>query len=240
MPIEDMCKYELNPETCEVECIPLIAKNTEILTVEQMISDDKRYGTLKPRNGKYFTFKVKDMPQEELPRKTILKAVQHGLNRIRFHTTLHIKHEKDDSITPDITIIGRTPATDERKEMSPNTIMYAYYPINDLNNPNRGIVVVNTDFDYTVDGTVIPIPGTNSKKKTIDMDQVFGHEFGHTFGLPHDNHRGTLMYPYNSEDSEFSHERDISRFQAKIGKTTRSKELYKLIIKWFYHRSDHY
>ncbi len=235
-PVEyKICKYELN-DKCEVQCLT-VGKATQILTVEEMIKDDKRYGNLKPRNGKHFTFKVIDMPQEELPRKTIVKAVQHGLNRLRFHTQLSIKQKKTGDT--DLTIIGRTPKTDERDEMSINTIMYAYYPITALSSKDRGIIVVNTDFDFTVNGISVPLP-TGGSKKTIDLDQVFGHEFGHSFGFPHDQQRQTLMNPYENHGSEFSSDRDIARFQAKLGKTTRSVHLYKRIMKWFRHRSDHY
>ena len=117
----EICKYELN-SSCEVECLT-IGKTTEVLTVPEMIEDDKRYGTLEPRNGKYFTFKVIDMPKEELPRKTIVKAAQHGLNRLRFHTNLNIRQTKDTTQPTDLTIIGRTPKTDERTDMSVKTIM---------------------------------------------------------------------------------------------------------------------
>ena len=124
--------------------------------------------------------------------------------------------------------------------MGERTIMYAYFPIADITHELRGLVVVNTDFDYTVDGKMIPVPNSNNLKKSIDMDQVFGHEFGHSFGLPHDHQRDTLMNPYENTGSEFCHDRDIARFQAKLGKYTRSEHLYKRILKWFFHRSDNY
>ena len=48
---------------------------------------------------------------------------------------------------PDFKIYFRT--TDDDSLLNSNTLMYHYYPISDLDSPNRGVCVVNTDFTWT-------------------------------------------------------------------------------------------
>ena len=223
--MKQICKLQFDKKNR----IVTTAKKTNFRNIEDLIEHDKHFGILKPRNGKYFTFKIINMSEEELSYRQIRKAVRYGLRRIKFKTNIKIRYRKNPSTLTDLTIIGRTPSTDERKEMDNNTIMYAYFPIDDFDDPDRGIVVVNTDVDFTAHG----------RNNTVDMDQVFTHEFGHSFGLPHDGNEKSIMYAYEN-NVDILHERDILRFQAKYGKRTWKKGMEERVLRMFRIRSEDY
>lgn len=202
----------------------------EKLTIQQQIEEDKKYGIFKPRNGKYFTYKVHG-EDVEITHKRVIKAVQFGFKRWSIYADFKVKKARGNDI-PDFNIYFKSVSEDPL--LKANTIMYHYYPISDLNNPLRGKCVINKDFYYTADGKI-----TNGKR-TMDIDQIICHEFGHGFGLPHDKTYRTVMYYAASGMSEYPSSRDISRIQAKMGKTKKSSQRIKRWLRWLFIKSERY
>ncbi len=220
------------------------AKDT-IRTIEQQIQFDKRYGNFTPRNGKYFTFKVYS-GDKEISHKTVVKAVHYAFKGWTIRTKIKVKRARKNEL-PDFRIYFRTVAEDPL--LKKNTIMYHYYPISDVNNPKRGVCVINADFYYTVHGNPISMheidpdnypEDTKITGKTMDIDAIIRHEFGHGFGLPHDEKSPTVMYYSAGGMAEFPAPRDIARIQAKLGVSTLSKYRVFRWMLWLRYRSDNY
>jgi len=216
--------------------------------INEMVENDKKYGVMTPRNGNYFTFRVSNTHDLELTDKEMIRAVtlawQHWSKRINI---IMRKAKKDEE--PDFRVIFRTPGTDERNSLTDRTIMYHYYPINKLDSPYRGLCVVNSMFYYTVHGRAVSMhevdpdnypPDTNAQGSTIDIDQVFTHEFGHGIGLPHDKMTYNLMSPNYGIMSEFPTERDVFRGVKKYGVPPRPPHWYSRWARYLRHRSDNY
>lgn len=203
---------------------------TEELTIHQQIEEDKKYGTFKPRNGKYFTFKVYG-DDIEITHKRVIRAVHLGFKRWSIYADFRVRKARRNDI-PDFNIYFRSVSEDPI--LKKTTIMYHHYPINSLTNPNRGKCVINKDFFYTADGKII------DGRRTMDIDQVICHEFGHGFGLPHDKAIHTIMYYSEGGMSEYPSSRDIARIQAKMGKTKKSSWIIKRWLRWLFIKSERY
>lgn len=225
----------MNEKYCEIIlkndiAVSVDGATDEKLSIEERIEEDKKYGIFKPRNGKYFTYKVHG-EDVEITHKRVIKAVQFGFKRWSIYADFRVKKARRNDI-PDFNIYFKTPSEDPL--LNKNTIMYHYYPINDLNNPLRGKCVINKNFTYTASGKI-----TNGKR-TMDIDQIICHEFGHGFGLPHDKEFRTIMYYSEGGMSEYPSSRDISRIQAKMGKTKKSSWIIKRWLRWLFNRSERY
>jgi len=151
----------LTPLICHVIMSPngqVNFESSEIkgLTIIQTIKDDKRHGTFRPANGKYFTYAVfnEDL---EFKQKQIHKAVRYAYKRWSIYGKLpKLKRvSKDFQGIIDFKIKFRTVDTDPDKKLTKNTIMYHYYPINKLDHPLRGLCVVNKRFFFTSHGDEI-------------------------------------------------------------------------------------
>ncbi len=223
------------PKYCEIilrngQAVSLEGTTDKKLTIQQRIQEDKKYGLFKPRNGKYFTYRVHGQ-DVEITHKRVIKAVQLGFKRWSIYADFKVKKARGNEI-PDFNIYFRSVSEDPL--LKKNTIMYHYYPISDLNNPLRGMCVINKDFFYTKDGRII------GGKRTMDIDKILCHEFGHGFGLPHDKELYTIMYYSEGGMSEYPSTRDIARIQAKMGKTKKSLSIIKRWLRWLFIRSEKY
>jgi hypothetical protein len=186
---------------------------------------------MQPRNGEYFTFRVSDVHDDELSNKRMIRAVTLGWQHWTKRADIVMKKAKPDE-TPDFRVIFRTPNTDERGELTDRTIMYHYFPINDVSHELRGLCVVNSPDNYD--------EGDTATGRTIDIDQVFTHEFGHGIGLPHDPTAQNVMSSSYGFMAEFPTERDIFRAVSKYGVPKKKPSWFSRWYRYLRHRSDNY
>ena len=186
--MELLCKAVMENNVVKFE-----SAETKGLTLSQTIEDDKKYGTMKPANGKYFTYAVMN-EDLEFTEEQATKAVQFGQRRWRIYANVpkFKKVSKDFQRVIDFRIEFRTVESDPDKQLNANTIMYHYYPISKTDHPLRGLCVVNKAFYFTSHGNGvygtefqkhgIPVQFPNKKYSTLDFDQVYAHELGHGLG----------------------------------------------------------
>jgi len=170
-------------------------------TLEEIIQGDKQYGMMVPRNGAYFTYRVEDWQNRWMKLKQLRKGIALAWTTVEKVIDIDVREAKIDEL-PDFTIYFRK--TDDDPYLTSNTLMYHYYPISDINNPNRGVCVVNADYIWTMDGEGIPLyifdpehypEPVGSTVKTFDFDDIYVHEGpGHGLGLPHSPNLNTKMY----------------------------------------------
>jgi len=237
-----LCKAVLGKNGVE-----FVSAATRGLTLSQTIEDDKKYGTMKPANGKYFTYAVLN-EDVEFTQKQATRAVQFGQRRWRIYAnTPKFKKAKPDEIV-DFRIEFRTVESDPDKQLNENTIMYHYYPINKVDHPLRGLCVVNKAFFFTSHGN--PVKGTEYEKfgipvqypnkyyKSLDFDQVYAHELGHGLGLPHDSEYDNIMAFRYDLMAEYPQMRDQARIMTKYGARLMSAWLRMRWLKWLKWASD--
>lgn len=225
----------------------VIFKSAQLDTtnITEIIEADKQYGTFTPRNGKYFTFRIMN-DDVEITNKQVLKAVQYSFRRIAIRTHLLFKKAKPDEYA-DFRVEFRTVATDEDNQLTSNTLMYHYYPINSYTNKYRGLCVINAAYFWTSHGNPLPLheidptnypnPTTN-QGGTYDLDQVYTHEVLHGLGLPHSKTAGNIMSPNYGIMSEFLSGEDVARIKAKYGDRGLDETKIKRWLKWLLHASD--
>lgn len=244
MPELLLCRTILDDNKLKFESI-----DSKGLTLKQVIEDDKKYGTMKPANGKYFTFTVLSEDQE-FSKKDAKRAWYHAYRRWRIYANLprakYVKPDYDGII--DFKVDFRTVEGDPDKQLTETTVMYNYYPISDVTNRLRGLCVVNKKFFFTshgnsVDGYFLKSKGfdvqfPDGRYETLDYDAIQGHEFGHALGLPHDPEIGNMMSFRVDIMAEFPSVRDQARIIAKYGKSLMNKFRQNRWLKWLISASD--
>ena len=221
-------------------------------TLEEMIEDDKKYGVMTPRNGKYFTFRVADWNNKWMRSKQLVRGIRLAWNTVEKFIAIDVRQAKINEI-PDFKIYFRK--TEDDPLLTKNTLMYQYYPISNINNPNRGVCVVNADYPWTIDGKGIPLhvfdskhypePIPNAKAKTYDFDDIYSHEGpGHGLGLPHSPNQNTKMFGNASGmiDLIFNEKpyETIPRLQAKYPERKMSRWRRLRWISYYLVRRDRY
>ncbi len=212
-----LCKAIADKQNVVFEAPKLTA--TELL---EIIQEDKKYGIFRPRNGKYFTYKALNH-DIEISEKTILKGMMISTYEWAFKISYAFRRISKDQES-DFKLEFRT--TSEDPELTSNTIMYHYFPINDLDDPRRGLCVANSDFFFTVTGNPVdmhlidpthyPEPSpTNPLGIAYDFDKIYRHELGHGLGLAHIMESGHLMSPNEGDMSEHASNTDGKRATAK-------------------------
>jgi len=224
-------------------------------TLAEQIEIDKRYGKMVPRNGKYFTWRAEDWQGKFITQRQVNYGINLAWTQAEFEIPIDVKRARPEDV-PDFRVAYRATADD--RILTANTLMYHYYPINDLSNEFRGLCVVNTDFPLTVHGNPISMheldpthypehpenfpEHTDPTGHTYDFDQIYSHEGpGHGLGLPHSPNRWEVMYGNYSGMGEFFTAWDKARLVAKYGaRPWWNKWFYKRWIKWYQIRSDKY
>ena len=240
-----ICRVLYNEKTDEIEFESAIAQSTDL---DEIIESDKRFGVMVPANGDHFTYRIDDTKNGEVTIAMLNRAIGLAWTSWRLRLNFNVKRAVKGEYA-DFRAMFRSPATDERKFMTNQTIMYAYYPVSNLNDPNRGLCVINPNFYFTVDGKPLslhiidpknyPEP-TDTTGRTIDLDAVLRHEFGHLIGLQHDPIRRTTMFAGYGGIAEFLTDRDIARGVAKYGKKNITENRLIRWLKWLFVRSENY
>jgi len=213
-------------------------------TLTDIIKDDKKYGVMVPKNGKYFTYTVMDWEGKWISNKRIRKAVTFTWNKVEKILDLDFREAKDGEYA-DFKVYFRRVIDDPL--LNANTLMYHYYPISDFNNEKRGVCVVNIDYPWTSDGDPIPLhlydpehnpDVTTSATITFDFDATYEHEGpGHGLGLPHSPNINTKLYFNYSGMSESIFDEEsketIHRLQAKYPKNEMKPSRLRRWINWF-------
>lgn len=208
-------------------------------TIEQIIENDRNFGFLKPKNGKYYTVALKNT-DIEISYSDAKKAIIDGWMRWELWNEVDFKWSNDFE-NADIRFEFRSESEDSI--LDSNTIAYMYYPIAA---PHlRGLCVINKRFIYTNHGK--PVTGKYLLERgidvqfpegqyvTIDLDKIVGHEKGHgVFGLPHDPEPKNTMSSSEGKMSEFLSWRDIKRSTFKAGMKNWSERQRWRFMRWFY------
>ena len=170
-------------------------------TLEEIIADDKKYGMMVPKNGKYFTYRVMDWEGKWISNKQITRGVTIAWNKVEKVIDIECREALPGEYA-DFKIYFRRVQDDPL--LTKDTLQYQFYPISNFDNPNRGVCVVNADYPWTTNGEGIPLhifdpdhypEPINSTAQTIDFDAVYDHEGpGHGLGLPHSPNKNTKMY----------------------------------------------
>ena len=242
---EQFCRVTYNQLNNKIEMTGPMADAEHIHNVIQL---DKKYGIMTPRNGRYFTFQIIDTHDNEVTERKLNRAVKYAWKSWTIRLDFDVRQAKPGE-PADFRILFRTPENDERGHMNRSTIMYHYFPISNTSSPNRGLCVINPNFYFTAHGKPVPLhiidpvnypEPTTSTGRTIDLDAVLRHEFGHGIGLPHDPLPGsTMSTPYNVL-SEFLQERDVMRGIAKYGMRKMNPNVFVRWYKWLRYRSERY
>lgn len=243
-----MCRAIYNEKN---KCVDFESEILAANTLEDQIKEDRRYGIMIPRNGEYFTFRAMDWNNKWITSKQINKGITLAWQEAEIEIPIDVRKAKPGELE-DFKIYFRSTADDP--ELTRNTIMYHYYPIQDPTNPLRGVCVVNTDFNFTIHGEGVSMfdidpdhytEDTKVKGFTVDFDQVYGHEGpGHGLGLPHSPNSDKKMSSSLGRMIEFMHMEfpleTIPRLIAKYGKRSMPSRWRKRWRNWYRVRSENY
>lgn len=221
------------------------------LSLEDQIEEDRRYGKMVPRNGKYFTVRAMDWSNKWITNKQIIKGIVLAWHQAEIEIPIDVRYADFDE-EPDFKVFFRATADDPKLDR--NTVMYHYYPINDITNPLRGVCVVNTDFNFTIDGENVSMfevdpehytEDTKVTSPTIDFDEVYEHEGpGHGLGLPHSSHDFKVMSRTVGKIAKFLHIENpletIPRLIAKYGKRSMLSKHRLRWRNWYRVRAEKY
>jgi len=237
-----MCKLEIKNGKAVFESV-----ETPTLTLSETLENDKQYGTMKPANGKYFTYKVYNEDQE-FSKIQAKKALQFAQRRWRIYTNIAPFRPARDGEIVDFKLYFWDVETDPDGQLSSNTVMYHYYPINDVTNRLRGMCVVNKKFFFTEHGNTVSgkfmkdlgfeVQYPDGQYRTLDFDAVYAHELGHGIGLPHDSEAGHTMSYRVDIMSEYPTYRDQTRGRAKYGTRLMSGRMLRRWLMWLKSASD--
>ena len=239
-----LCRVEFGKNGIEFE-----SAENKGLTISQVIEGDTQYGIMVPANGKYFTYAVLN-EDDEFTQKDAENAYKFAKQRWKIYSSLprFRRVKKDFTGIIDFRLEFRTVETDPDKQLRSSTVMYHYYPINDVNHPLRGLCVVNKAFFFTSHGNGvfgshfekfgIPTQFPNRTYRTLYFEQILAHELGHGLGLPHDPEEDNMMAYRVDLMTEYPSERDIARIRAKYGRRKMSAWALLRWLKWLKYASD--
>lgn len=215
--------------------------------VQTQILEDKKYGIMVPKNGKYFTVRISDWSGKYISNKKVIKGIMLSWFAVEMETLVSVKLAKPGEYA-DFKVFFRRLVDDPI--LNKSTLAYHYFPISNFDDPNRGICVFNIDYPFTVDGEGIPLnvfdpehypTETASRAMTYDIDKIYRHEGpGHGLGLPHTTNPGEQMSTNYDIISEHPDRNTILRWIAKYGKRGWTDRKYMRMKQWYAIKSDKY
>ena len=99
-----LCKALINQLTGEIS---FKSDSVESLTLPDIIENDKKYGVMKPRNDKYFTYQVLN-GDDEISEKQVHKMVKFSFRRYEIRIPVRWKANEAWEDQPDFRISFRT------------------------------------------------------------------------------------------------------------------------------------
>jgi hypothetical protein len=253
-----MSKVQEEPEMCRLvvgssgKMMFESATNHGAMSIEEQIEADKQYGIMRPANGEYFTYQVYDWQGDIISVKQARKAVTYVWEKLERKIQIDIRRARRHDKIIDFKVYFRYTKDDEH--LTENTVMYHYYPINNIHHPLRGVCVVNIDYPFTANGEPVDLHFIDPKNypeptgtlgTTYDFDAIYTHEGpGHGMGLPHSTYKGKIMSRTTGTMAEHyedeNPEETLPRLYAKYPKRNMPSRLRRRWIQWYRGRSENY
>lgn len=217
-----ICRIVVGKSSIEFESVKAETNSN----LQTLIESDKKFGVLRPKNGKTITWGLKNT-DTELSFSQMKNIVQDVC--FAFSTEFNLNFDfTTDYKNADVKISFA--AEDEDSNLTSNTIAYMGYPLS--GSPFYGICVINKKWIFTHDGKPrtgrelsvlgIQVQFPDGHYGTLFLVKILIHEFGHgVLGLQHDIESGSIMSSNEGAMSDYWSNRDLTRGYAKIPKNTK-------------------
>ncbi len=231
-----ICKILVGKSNFEFESAEAIPAD-----LQTIITNDKAYGVMKPKNGKFYTWAILN-EDTEVSKQEMKKIVTDVVSAYEFEFNVDFQYT-DDYTNADI----KMSFGDEGKDpnLTSNTIAYMGYPF--PNSEFYGICVINRKFTYTHDGEPrtgeemilmgIPVQFKDGTYGTLFLVKILMHEWGHGIGgLPHDPTADNIMSSNEGIMAKYWSPRDLFRMYAKLGQKIKENKFMtrlKRLREWF-------
>ena len=206
--------------------------NVKAETLEEQIEEDKEFGVFPiPQTGK-LTYRLVNHSSDFDKKNKNRIGMNYALTQWDIEIEPDLKYVQMEQ-SSDISIEFKNGQDDDIFKDEPNVLAYAYFPIADAS--LRGIVRVNDDYEWSLNGEIKSITnegGQRVKIKTWDLIKVLRHELGHTFGLPHSPNPNNTMSTNYEIMSHRNTDEDIARIRAKYGKRKWISRRYMAFKSW--------
>jgi len=206
--------------------------NVKAETLEEQIQEDKEFGVFPiPQTGK-LTYRLVNHSSDFDKKNKNRIGMNYALTQWDIEIEPDLKYVPMEQ-SSDISIEFKNGQDDDIFKDEPDVLAYAYLPIAGAS--LRGIVRVNDDYEWSLNGEIKSITNEGGQRvniKTWDLIKVLRHELGHTFGLPHSPNPNNTMSTNYEIMSRHNTDEDISRIRAKYGKRSWISRRYMAFKNW--------